>query len=283
MLIDNAYNILRKYRLMFCFLILSLMMPVSTSAQEIPEKTVRIGSFEETYNTVNEKGERSGYGYEYLQNIGGYTGWNYEYVSSSWADCFKQLENNEIDILGGISYTEERAEMMLFSDMPMGEEKYYIYADASNMELTAAELGSFEGKKIGVLKDHTPEDVLDKWETRYGLHTQHVNVSSVDEIQEKLANHEIDCFVSVEESRWGEAGLSPITNIGGSDIYFAISKNHPEIKEALDSAMRRIRDDNPFYTDDLYKRYFSAQSSGFLSKEEKKNGWPGMVPSGLVI
>ena len=70
-----------------------------------------------------------------------------------------QLENGEIDILGGISYTDERAENMLFSDMPMGEEKYYIYTDASNMDLTAGNLDSFEGKNIGVLKDNITEDV----------------------------------------------------------------------------------------------------------------------------
>ena len=29
-------------------------------------------------------------------------------------------EKGEIDILGGISYTDERAQNMLFSDMPMG-------------------------------------------------------------------------------------------------------------------------------------------------------------------
>ena len=34
------------------------------------------------------------------------------------------LENGEIDIMGDISYTDERAEKMLYSDMPMGEEKY---------------------------------------------------------------------------------------------------------------------------------------------------------------
>jgi len=77
-------------------------------------------------------------------------------------------------------------------------------------------------------------------------------------------------FVSVEESRWEELDISPITNIGESYIYFVISREHPEIKESLDSIMRRIRDDNPFYTDDLYKRYLSAQSSGFLSKGEKE-------------
>ena len=79
--------------------------------------------------------------------------------------------------------------------MPMGEEKYYIYTDASNMDLTAGNLDSFEGKNIGVLKDHIPEDVLNEWELKYGLHTQHVNASNTAEVMDKLSKHEIDCFV----------------------------------------------------------------------------------------
>lgn len=82
--------------------------------------------------------------------------------------------------------------------------------------------------------------------------------------------HRYSCFVSVEESRWDELDIAPVTNIGRSDIYFAISKSRPDIKDTLDSAMRRIRDDNPFYTDELYQRYFSAQTSAFLSSEEKE-------------
>ena len=94
-----------------------VVFPVSTSAQENSDHVIRVGSFEETYNVVNEKGERSGYGYEYLQDIAGYAGWTYKYITSDWKNCFTQLENGEIDILGGISYTDERAENMLFSDM----------------------------------------------------------------------------------------------------------------------------------------------------------------------
>lgn len=82
--------------------------------------------------------------------------------------------------------------------------------------------------------------------------------------------HRYSCFVSIEESRWGELDIAPVTNIGRSDIYFAISKSRPDIKDALDSAMRRIRDDNPFYTDELYQRCFSAQTSAFLTSEEKE-------------
>lgn len=253
-----------------CLIILLTGISFRVSAQEEHDEVIRVGSFEETYNVVNEKGERSGYGYEYLQNIAGYAGWTYDYVTSNWEDCFAQLQNGEIDILCGISYTDDRAENMLFSDMPMGEEKYYIYTDVSNMDLTVSDLSSFEGKNIGVLKDHIPEDVLNDWENRYNLNTNHINISTGEEIMDKLESHEIDCFVSVEESRWEEFNISPITNIGESEIYFVMNKDRQDIKETVDSAMRRIRDDNPFYTDDLYKRYLSTQSSGFLSKEEKE-------------
>ena len=273
-LVQNIRNFKFCY-FIFCTMICLVVFPVSTSAQENSDHVIRVGSFEETYNVVNEKGERSGYGYEYLQDIAGYAGWTYKYITSDWKNCFTQLENGEIDILGDISYTDERAENMLFSDMPMGEEKYYIYTDASNMDLTAGNLDSFEGKNIGVSKDNIVEDVLNEWESKYGLHTQHVNVSNTTEIMDKLSKHEIDCFVSVEESRWEESDISPLTSIGETEIYFAINPERPDIKEALDSAMRRIKDDNPFYTDDLYRRYLSAQSSSFLSKEERE--WIGQA------
>ena len=265
-LVQNIMNFKFCY-IIFCTIICFIVLSVPTFAKENSDNVIRVGSFEETYNVVNEKGERSGYGYEYLQDIAGYAGWTYKYITSDWKNCFTQLENGEIDILGDISYTDERAENMLFSDMPMGEEKYYIYTDASNRDLTAGNLDSFEGKNIGVSKDNIVEDVLNEWESKYGLHTQHVNVSNTTEIMDKLSKHEIDCFVSVEESRWEESDISPLTSIGETEIYFAINPKRPDIKEALDSAMRRIKDDNPFYTNDLYRRYLSAQSSSFLSTD----------------
>ena len=51
------------------------VLPVSAFAKENSDYVIRVGSFEETYNVVNEKGERSGYGYEYLQDIAARAGW----------------------------------------------------------------------------------------------------------------------------------------------------------------------------------------------------------------
>ena len=101
-------------------LLLSVALPVKAAAETAPAKVVRVGSFEDTFNYCNEKGARKGYGYELLETLSGYTGWQFEYVTCDWSDCFEKLENGEIDIMGGISYTEDRAEEMLFSDEPMG-------------------------------------------------------------------------------------------------------------------------------------------------------------------
>lgn len=255
---------------MLCLLLLlPALFPVKAAAETAPAKVVRIGSFEDTFNYVNEKGVRKGYGYELLQTLSGYTGWQFEYVTCDWSDCFEKLKNGEIDIMGGISYTPDRAEEMLFSDEPMGKEKYYLYADLSRQDICASDFKTLNGKKIGVLMGTEPEVMLTEWEEKYDLKTQHVNISNNEDAKQKLANHEIDCFVSLEEFFWTELGISTITRVGSSDIYYAINKDRADIKEELDNAMRALEDADPFYTADLYKRYFSMDYTPILTGEEK--------------
>ena len=255
---------------MLCLLLLlSAVLPVKAAAETAPAKVVRVGSFEDTFNYVNEKGARKGYGYELLETLSGYTGWQFEYVTCDWSDCFEKLKNGEIDIMGDISYTEDRAEEMLFSDEPMGEEKYYLYADLSRTDISASDYKTLNGKKIGVLMGTEPEVMLTEWEEKHGIKTQHVNISNNEDVKQKLANHEIDCFVSLEESFWAELGISTITRVGKSGIYYALNKDRPDLKEELDNAMRALDEAAPFYTADLYKRYFSLDYIPILTGEEK--------------
>lgn len=268
---ETMQTLMRKSvcALLSLLLLLSVVLPVKAAAETAPVKVVRVGSFEDTFNYVNEKGARKGYGYELLQTLSGYTGWQFEYVTCDWSNCFEKLKNGEIDIMGGISYTEDRAEEMLFSDEPMGEEKYYLYADLSRADISASDYKTLNGKKVGVLMGTEPEVMLTEWEEKYGLKTEHVNVSNNEDAKQKLANHEIDCFVSLEESFWADLGISTITRVGESGIYYAINKNRPDIKEELDNAMRALDEAAPFYTADLYKRYFSLDYIPILTGEEK--------------
>ena len=268
---ETMQTLMRKSvcALLSLLLLLSAVLPVKAAAETAPVKVVRVGSFEDTFNYCNEKGARKGYGYELLETLSGYTGWQFEYVTCDWSDCFEKLENGEIDIMGGISYTEDRAEEMLFSDEPMGEEKYYLYADLSRTDTSASDFKTLDGKKIGVVMGTEPEVMLTEWEEKHGIKTQHVNISNNEDVKQKLANHEIDCFVSLEESYWAELGISTITRVGKSSIYYVLNKDRPDLKEELDNAMHALDEEAPFYTADLCKKYFSLDYKPILTGEEK--------------
>ena len=268
---ETMQTLMRKSvcALLSLLLLLSAVLPVKAAAETAPVKVVRVGSFEDTFNYCNEKGARKGYGYELLETLSGYTGWQFEYVTCDWSDCFEKLENGEIDIMGGISYTEDRAEEMLFSDEPMGEEKYYLYADLSCADISASDFKTLDGKKIGVVMGTEPEVMLTEWEEKHGIKTEHVNISNNEDVKQKLANHEIDCFVSLEESYWAELGISTITRVGKSSIYYVLNKDRPDLKEELDNAMSTLDEEAPFYTADLCKKYFSLGYKPILTGEEK--------------
>ena len=238
-------------------------------AQTTEQKIIRVGSFEDTFNYADNNGVRRGYGYELMQALAGYTGWEFEYVKCDWSNCFDKLENGEIDIMGDISYTDERAQKMLFSDEPMGEEKYILYADLSNIDIGTSDFKFMDGKRVGVLMGTEPEIMLTEWENENGIHTEHVNVNSDDDVKKKLANQEIDCFVSLEESIWSEQGIASVTTVGKSGIYFAINKERSDIKTELDYAMRQLEQDSPFFKADLYKKYFTLDYNQSLTGGEK--------------
>ena len=261
----------------FVFLGMWVMLSVHCRAAETDndetqtneQRIIRVGSFEDTFDYVDKNGVRRGYGYELMQALAGYTGWKFEYVKCDWSNCFDKLENGEIDIMGDISYTGERAQKMLFSDDPMGEEKYILYADLSNMDSGISDFKSLDGKRVGVLLDTEPEIMLTEWENKNGIHTEHVNVYNNDDVEKKLANHEIDAFVSLEESIWSEQGISSVATIGKSGIYFVINKDRSDIKTELDRAMRQLDQDSPFFKADLYKKYFTLDYNQILTGEEK--------------
>ena len=262
-------NVQRDICILLCLIIYITMLPLPVSAEEAKTRTVRVGWYEGTYNTTGPNGQRRGYSYEYQQAVAAHTGWKYEYVEGNWAELMRMLKKGEIDLLGGISYAEERSTSMLFSELPMGEDKYYLYVNPSNTDISASDLTTLNEKRIGMMPDARSAEMFHEWEKSHGVNTQQIDIIDVNDVRQKLKNHEIDGFVLNESPQWERDNISPALLIGGSYNYFAVSKKRPDLKEELDQAMQKIERENPFYTDDLYKRYHSANSLETLTNEEQ--------------
>lgn len=263
---------IRKQKIFYfiaCLFVVFVLCPISAHAKGKGIQTVRVGWYEDSYHITGKNGEKSGYGYEYEQTVAAYTGWKYQYVKGDWAELLDKLKNGEIDMMGTISHTNERAQSMLFSELPMGEEKFYLYANLSKMNLSLSDLTVLNGKKIAMLEDSLHEAQFKKWEKKHNVKTEHVYIGGFEDSMNKLKSGEVDGVLSAESPDWVKAGMSAVLSFGGAKDYFAINKKRPDIKEKLDTAMQKMEIDRPFYADELYKKYLSSESIEVLSREEK--------------
>ena len=263
-------------------LIMLLFVPASAYASEIKSdgkttqvmeeenKTVRVGYF--PYANFQEGGygeHKQGAGYEYLQKISYITGWKYEYVYGSFKECLDMLADEEIDILGSVSYTPERAEAISFSDYADGTERYWIYTRENHLNLTDGDLKQLNGCRIGVEDGSYQKKFLEKWLDSNQLHAEIVVCKGYDEIIKKQDADELDAFVIPALSV--DSDFIAIANIGVSDCYFGVSKSRPDLLKELNSALEEINNTETDFSSKLYARYEGKEAINYaLNMEEKQ-------------
>ena len=271
----------RFYLSIFAFVML-LFVPVSvyatetksdgntTQAMEEENKTVRVGYF--PYANFQEGGyeeHKQGAGYEYLQKISYITGWKYEYVYASFKECLDMLADGEIDILGSVSYTPERAESIDFSTYAEGTERYWIYTREEHMNLAEGDLKQMNGCRIGVADGSYQKELLEKWLDSNQIQAEVVICKGYDEMIEKLNADELDALVVPALSV--NSDFIAIANIGASDCYFGVAKSRSDLLKELNSALEEINNTETDYSSKLYARYEGKAVINYaLNKEEKQ-------------
>ena len=247
-----------------------LALPLSAFAEE-ETKTVRVGWFESTFCYRDQFGRRCGIDYEYQHKISAYTGWTYEYVEDSWSNLLQMLMAGEIDLLSDVSYTEERTAYMLFPDLPMGTEKYYIYIDGNNREITAKDPSSFNGKRIGVNKGSVQEGFLRDWVEKNKLEVEIVPLTAEEaESMTMLSRGEIDGYTSLN-TFGSQEKIVPVYMVGSSDYYYAVNKNRPDLLAELNMALTGILDEDPYYNQRVSdEQLHITKSNAFLTPSQEE-------------
>ena len=263
----------RIRRMALLVLLLSLFLSIATPlthAEEADRKVVRVGWYDSSFCYWDEFGRRCGIDYEYQEKISAYTGWDYEYVEDSWSNLFQMLKKGEIDLLSDVSYRPERTEYMSFPDLPMGSEAYYIYIDAENREITANDLKSFDGKRIGVNVGSVQEAFLTDWAERNEVSIEIVPLDiSESESLAMLTRGELDGYTTVY-SFGSEQKIIPVVRVGASDYFYAVNKSRPDLLAELNMALSGIQDEDPGFRQRITAESdYSTNTSIFLTPAQE--------------
>ena len=166
----------RLRAILLALLVMILTMPAACIA-EAAEVTVRVGWHESPFNLTDPYGRKTGYSYEYQRKIAAYTGWKYEYVEGSWPELLQMLKDGEIDLLGDVSFTEERTDYMLFASLPMGSESYHIFIAPDNEDISSDDYATLNGRRIGINRGSVQKGMFLDWARAHGITAEIVDLT----------------------------------------------------------------------------------------------------------
>jgi len=267
----GVFNKILMFVLAFAVFCCSFFYIPSVSADD--SRKVRVGWYqsERFQEGTDEDSCKEGYAYEYLQNVSNFTGWEYEYVYGEWAELYDMFLNGDIDLMAGISFSEERKPLMLFPKYEMGYEDYYLYKRADDSSVSADDLSTLSSKKVGCLTNNLMTDHFELWMNETGAACEKVYFNGFENRDAAFFSGEIDAIIGSNNNFSPNSGCSPVVKVGQSSYYLAVTKDRTDLLGQLNSALSSISEINPYFTDSLQIKYFhSTAVNTALSTEEKE-------------
>lgn len=272
-----SHKMLRRvFAMALCLLLVAGFIPYAprtASADDQSIKTVKVGWLlnNQGFQSGTPGEYLSGWGYEYLQTLSYYTpGWKYEYVTGTFTELMDKLEAGEIDLMPNISYTEERAQKLLFSSNPEGAEHYYIYTKPDSDRFTTGNPDSLNGAVIGCNRNVMQTEVGMEWLKNEGVSCTYRYYDTGDEVFSALSSGEVDAIIMNDTLSSDDA--MPIFSVGESSYYFVTPKSRQDLMDDINSAMTALQSSNPRYNDEVKTRY-SVSNSGSSSLTKTEREW----------
>ncbi len=226
---------LRKARMkMFQFRILLLVLSILLYSSVCPrahaqEEAVRVGFFEfGDYMFRARSGQYQGLIFEFLQEISRTTGMRYKVVDcGNWTRSLEMLENDQIDLLPCTFFTPERAEKMLFPNLPLANSFMTISVRDDDARYTFEDYAALDGMRVGVLANTKNVPALEAFMRDRNLNLTLVPYIDMQSMLQALRDKELD---GVGITNLGKNNpFRVIAQFSPEPFYIAVNKRKPEI------------------------------------------------------
>lgn len=274
--------------ILVCCMICIVLLPNSAKGTEKKEARVIRVAFpeQEGLSEIDENGVYSGYTYEYLQAIAQYTGWDYEFVqipgdlNTALLKMIEMLEKGELDLMGPIVYSEDMAKTLDFPGVSYGMAYSVLYALEENTAINEMNYQSLQNMRIAVLKSAVRRnESMKQFCAMSGITPEIIECENVEEQLGLLNSGKADTMVGADVN--SVEGMRIIARFAPQPYYFTTTKGNTDIIGALNSTITKINEIDPYFSSQLYEKYFDTAKVGFLlSDEERKFVEEKKVPAG---
>ncbi len=247
-----------KYITLIIFLML-VVAPAKGGSTGL-EGTIRIGIFPfNPINFIDKDGSAEGINPDLLREIFRRENVTLAFVPGSWAEGLKRLEDEEIDIMMSVGYSEERAKIMDYGQESVLQLWGQVFA---RPEAHSENISGLFGRKIGVMrKDISGSNFISTIE-KLGGSCQIVEYPSHGDVFQAVQKGEVDGGVAPQH--FGLRHAAQYNLIGTSilfspfSIYFTSKKGlHRELLDHIDGHLHDWKNDKESYYHETLKKWLA--------------------------
>ena len=263
----------RGLAILMTMLLLTALLPLSASAAETvsQHERVRVGFFAmDGYHMMDEDGNRSGYGYDFLRLMARSWDVDYEYVGydKSWDEMQRMLIDGEIDMVTSARRTPEREELFDFS-RPIGTNNGILTVRSDNSTIVEGKYSTYDGMRVALLRGNSRNDEFAEYARTKGFTYKSVYFDSAEEIAEALQNGTVDAIVTSFLRKMNNERI--LEKFGSSDFYVIVKKGNTELLNKINYAIDQMNAAEGSWKTTLYnKNYETTDTKNLEYTEEEK-------------
>ncbi len=264
----------RGLAILMTMLLLTALLSLSASAAETvsQHERVRVGFFAmDGYHMMDEDGNRSGYGYDFLRLMARYWDVDYEYVGydKSWEEMQRMLIDGEIDMVTSARRTPEREELFDFS-RPIGTNNGILTVRSDNSTIVEGKYSTYDGMRVALLRGNSRNDEFAEYARTKGFTYKSVYFDSAEEIAEALQNGTVDAIVTSSLRKMNNERI--LEKFGSSDFYVIVKKGNTGLLNKINYAIDQMNAAEGSWKTTLYNENYEATDTKNLeyTEEEKR-------------
>lgn len=246
-----------KKKIIITLSLIVCTIPISIYSYNEQNNTIKVGFYDyKPYYFINKKGEIDGYYHKLLNLLATEANIKYEYIKCDFSNAMDKLENEDVDILLGANYTNERAQNFVFTNNYIDTEVYGIY---TNDNISYGKLEQLEGKRFAFLENEANSKWILQLMEDKGININPISVSSDNELISLLKNKEVDAITANIENKDTRV-YKKVYEYSKGPVYLIGNKSHKEVVEKFNDILNKFSElnENPVMV--LKSKYFDTYS-----------------------
>ena len=247
-------------------IIFSIIYFIIASNNLYSQKVVRVGAFN-FYPAIfqDNDGEIKGFYVDAFHEIEAKENIQFHYIFGTWGEGLERIQNDEIDVMVSVAYTDERATYMDYSSTPL----ITVWGDVYVKEATEIHgILDLEGKTIAVMKSDINGEQLKVLTEKMLINCNFIEKADFQGVFKSIASNEVDA--GVVNNTFG-AGKSEEYDIRSSGIVFNPFDIHLTVQKNKNAELLNLFDK---YLDDWKHDVNSVYN---ISRQKWSHGKVGAI------